>query len=581
VRGDPVERHAGGAGVPDCCRTVLRGPQPDWNAAQVVKGFLTASASIAHDHALAREYLTPDANKAWQPGNQVIILASEPQVSPLNRRITTPGGKVTVVVTGQKLATLSNTGQYNPTPRAGTSAPFGLVQVNGKLLIDQLPNGSPGHPTHQLLLPSDLFHIVYTPRNLYYYGVPDGGLVPDPVFVPTEDTNPATKLLNDLLNPPDGLLENAARTFFPPGIARPKLQVLPSPTGGKVAIVSFRLPSWVTSPAKLAMARQLVATLTSSAYSPELFEAVKFKINGKFWAPPATDPLLDLGSLPGSGPQQRAGAPLYYLTSGGSPRILGSHKSRGVALSAGGATLNKIAVSPGGKYFAGLAAPGTTVYTSGLATSSDSKTADHAAGLHLRAQFKGTDLTSMSWDGKNNLWIAGQRQGGYGVWLLPQGKAPAIPVTVVPGRRVGGDVTGIRMAPDGVRVAMIVGHGSHARLVLGAVVKDAPDSYTILRVVPLASGLTGVTSLSWYDEDHLLVVSAKTKSGTQTSLSEVPANGDSARPLTGLSDSVAITAAGPKNPLYLSLSTGQVEKSVGLDEPWTYIAPGRAATYPG
>jgi lipoprotein LpqB-like beta-propeller protein/sporulation and spore germination protein len=579
----PTPPPLGGGGVPDCCRSVLRGPQPGWTAPEVVRGFLTASASIAHDHALAREYLTKDANKAWQPGNEVTILASAPKVSPLPVRGTSPGAKLGVLVTGQKVATLTNTGQYIPSSGANTKANFLLEQVNGRLLIDGLLTGSPSHPIHQLLLPSDLFHLVYTPRNLYFYGMRGGGLVPDPVFVPTEDTNPATKLIDDLLNNPSGgLLENAAQTAFPRGIPRPKLQVLPSPTGGKVAIVSFRLPRSVGSQAKQDMARQLVATLTSAAYSSALFQAVKFKINGKFWAPPSRNPLLDLGSLPGGQPHQRAGAPLYYLTSEGSPRILGSHNTRGVALSDGNATLKNIAVSPSGKYFAGIAAPGTTVYTSAFPTASDDKTGEHAAGLHLRSQLSGTGLTSMSWDSANDLWVAGQRQDGYGVWVLPSGKGPAIRVTLVPGRGVGGDVTSIRVAPDGVRAAMIIGHGSSARLVLGAVVQDAPDSYTILRVAPLGSGLTGVTSLSWYDEDHLLAVSAtQTKSGPQTSLWEVPANGDSARLLTGQSGSMAVTAAGPRNPLYLSLSTGQVEKSVGLDEPWTYIAAGRAATYPG
>ena len=40
------------------------------------------------------------------------------------------------------------------------------------------------------------------------------------------------------------------------------------------------------------MATQLVATLTSSAYSPPLFQAVKLRINGRFWAPLSHDPLL-------------------------------------------------------------------------------------------------------------------------------------------------------------------------------------------------------------------------------------------------------------------------------------------------
>jgi hypothetical protein len=575
----PTPPPLGGGGAPDCCRTILRGPQPGWTAAQVVKGFLVASASVAHDHALARQYLTKDANKAWQPQNAVTILTSAPAVSPLRGRVTSPGGKVAVLVTGQPLATLNDNGQYIPTAGGATKADFTLELVNGRLLIDGLPGaGTPAKPSHQLLLASDLFHLVYTPRNLYYYGMGTGSLVPDPVFVPAEDTNPAAKLINDLRHDPNGLLQNAARTAFPPGTQLEKpLQILPSPSGGKIAIVSMKVPRSVTSQEKQAMATQLAATLTSSAYSPALFQAVKFKINGKFWAP-SHDPLLDLRSVSGNIPHPRGDEALYYLTSSGSPRMLGSQSTRGAALPGGQAALNDIAVAPGGRYLAAVAAPASTIYTSSLG-GSDAKTGGHSAELHLRRQLSGSSFTSMSWDNQKDLWVAGRLRHSPGVWVLPSGEAPALRVPLP--KTVRGPVTGIRVAPDGSRVAMIIGSGASARLVLGAVVRDGA-SYFVLRSVPLGAGLTGVTSLTWYDEDHLLALAVtQTKSGPQSSLWGVPANGDSARLLTGQGDSVAITAAGPQNPLYLSLSTGQVEKSVGLDEPWTYIAAGRAATYPG
>ncbi|HEY7432269.1 MAG TPA: LpqB family beta-propeller domain-containing protein [Streptosporangiaceae bacterium] len=575
----PTPPPLGGPAIPDCCRAVLRGPQPGWSARQVVKGFLTASASLANDHALARKYLTTTANQAWKPDNRVTILAGTPKVSrvPVKPNL---GSRPAVILTGKVIATLTNSGEYRPSTGLNANPSFTLQQVKGgKLLISGLPTGTADKPSHQLLLTSSLFHLVYTPRNLYFYGR-DHVLVPDPVFVPNEDTNPATKLIDDLLAGPAGgsLLENAAQTDFPPRTPRPKLQVLPSPNGGKIAIVSFRLPSSADETAKQGMATQLVATLTSSAYSPALFRAVKFKINGKFWAPRPGDSLLDLSSLPGGVPHQRAGAPLYYLDPQGHPRLLGSRSTHSVALG-GGQALGTIAVSPSGRYFAGTAAPGTTVYTSGLDTSDSSKSSDHPAGLHLRAQLSGTGFKSLSWDSADDLWIAGRRWHTSGVWVLPAGRAPATRVTVVPGQRI--DVTAIQVAPDGTRVAMILGSGTSAQLVLGAAVEDTPNtSFTILRVVPLGPGLSGVKSITWYDEDHLLAVTVS-KSGPQTSLWEVPANGDTARPLNGQSGSESITTAGPKAPLYLSLSTGQIEKSVALDEPWTYIAAGSAATYPG
>jgi hypothetical protein len=43
----------------------------------------------------------------------------------------------------------------------------------------------------------------------------------------------------------------------------------------------------------------------------------------------------------------------------------------------------------------------------------------------------------------------------------------------------------------------------------------------------------------------------------------------------------SITAAGPQNALYVEVSGGRLESSVGLGEPWRDITAGGAATYPG
>ena len=59
---------------------IVEGPQPGWTPEQVVSGFLLASASFAHYHGTAREYLTPGASRLWRPGAQVTILASTPSV---------------------------------------------------------------------------------------------------------------------------------------------------------------------------------------------------------------------------------------------------------------------------------------------------------------------------------------------------------------------------------------------------------------------------------------------------------------------------------------------------------------------
>jgi hypothetical protein len=95
--------------------------------------------------------------------------------------------------------------------------------------------------------------------------------------------------------------------------------------------------------------------------------------------------------------------------------------------------------------------------------------------------------------------------------------------------------------------------------------------------VPLAPGLPGPTALTWYDEDHLLAITQR--GGTR--LWEVPVNGDGAAVTPGPPGMASITAAGPQNLLYVGMSSGRLESSLELGEPWRDVAAGADATYPG
>jgi hypothetical protein len=139
-----------------------------------------------------------------------------------------------------------------------------------------------------------------------------------------------------------------------------------------------------------------------------------------------------------------------------------------------------------------------------------------------------------------------------------------------------GPVTGLRVAPDGVRIALIVGTGASAHMMVGAITRSGGAVF-ITQAVPIAPGLSGASGLTWYDEDHLLAI---TESPSGTKLWEVPVNGDVAIPETPLPGMASITAAGAQNSLYV-VSDGRLENSVGLGEPWRDITGGSVATYPG
>jgi Lipoprotein LpqB beta-propeller domain/Sporulation and spore germination len=479
-----------------------------------------------------------------------------------------------VVVSWQKIATLEGSGQYIPV--AGGAAEqqvFGLESVNGQWRIDLLPAVGGQKVSTELLLPSVLFHLVYAPRDLYFYAQSDRLLVPDPVFVPIESTDVVSYVLNGLKQDPNGWLTNTAFTSFPPGARLRKVQVLPGVPGGKTAIVDIGLPAHTPRSTVRAMVAQIVWTLTSFSYSPALLQAVKIKVNGRLWTPAQGDAVQVLTDFARYVPRMPRDPNLYYL-SGGAARMFGrlahSVPVPGEA-GTGRIPLTQVAVSPDGRYLAGVAGPADSVYTGDLAAAVRAHASDEARNLHLR--LTGAGFTGLSWDSSDSLWVAGRVHRSPEVWVIPAGGTP-VRVTLPPGV---GPVTGLKVAPDGVRIAMVVGQGLAARVVLGAIERTG-TTVSVPQVVPLAPGLTEPSALTWYDEDHLLAI---TQQGPASQLWEVPVNGDAPVSKNSLPGMVSIAAAGAQNPLYLGMSAGRLENSVGLGEPWRDIAAGWDATYPG
>jgi hypothetical protein len=574
----PASAPAPPPGAGPCCGLLVRPPQPGWSPQEVVKNFLLAGAIVADDFHVARQYLTEDASRSWQPGTEVVILTREPLVTEPPGRLTGPEAKPVVLVTGQEQARLSSTGQYIPAS-GGAQAPteeFILQYVKGRYKIAELFSPGLSRNTHELLLTSDLFHLEYTPRNLYYYGLRSGRLLPYPVFVPIQGKNPAVALIDDLIKGPTGWLQGAARSAFPAGSRLvPPIQVFPGPSSGRTAIVNIAVPAHAHGVRVGLMATQLVATLTSPVYSPPLYRAVKIKINGKPWPPHRNGAALGLSVYQNDIPHLPAGLKAYYLSQGGVLRSLSPGSDRGTVVTngpgAGQVTLTKIAVSPGGSRLAGLAGPANTVYTGDLVTTGPGRRPSLG---QLHAQLHGTSFTSLSWDNSGDLWVVGRRGQRPGIWVLSHGQGPAVSVTPPPGL---GPVSSLRVAPDGVRLAMIAGKRASAHLVLAAAVQDR-GGFSLTAPAPIGSALPPVSALTWYDEDHLLVI---TGSGEGSRYWEVPVDGDNPTPLPKQPGMTTVTAAGPDNPIYLGLADNGLEKAAGLNQPLAPITPGQAVIYPG
>jgi hypothetical protein len=399
--------------------------------------------------------------------------------------------------------------------------------------------------------------------------------------VPVDSGDPAVDLVRALLIPPQGWLAGAVLSAFPPAATPRHVEILP---GSKTAVVDLGLPKSATTETSLAgMASQLVWTLTSSSYGSASLQAVKLEVNGKVWTPPdANSAVLTPRTFPQPALVPPGPEELYFLGSNGAARVLGAQGggSRAVPGQAGTdqVALTSIAVSRDQRYLAGIGGNDTpsTLYTSSLSAAAKPHASSAARALQIR--MSGVTIASVSWDRNDNLWVAGTSGGKPRVWVLGPSKGTPVSVRLPPNIR---SVTALRVAPDGVRVAMIAsvstGNGLVKEVVLGAILRSN-DQVTLSSAGQLGADLTRPSALSWYDADHLLVVN---QSSYGPQLEEVPVDGDRSSYQGIEPEMTSIAAAGPRNDLFVGLQTGHLARSVGLDELWSQFAEGHAATYPG
>ncbi len=562
-----------------CCAEIMSPPKADWSPVQVVQNFILASEDFTEDHAIARQYLTAAANSTWHPGPgpAVTVIASSPSVSSLLPPQLNPPKTLIVEITAKELGAVNSTGQYIPAPdgQRTLTQRFGLRLVNKHWRIDSLPAVT-GKFSRELLLSKDFFQLTYQPRNLYYFDPSYKNLVPDPVFLPINTADPATALVNALLAEPQGWLEGAAYSGFPAGSQVVRVQI---PPGSKTAIVNLSMPKTAATRSSLAeMSAQLVWTLTSTSYGSRTIQAVKLEVNGRAWTPPGSaSPVQDRTDYPQPCLQAPRRESPYFLTASGAARVLTGHGTASAPVPGQAGTseipLTSIAISPDQHYLAGTGpSAGGTLYTADLAAAGQPRASQSARDLHAR--LAGLKVSAASWDYQDDLWVAGTSHGRLAVRMFPgKGGAP-VTVTLPPGIQ---QVTALRVAPDGVRVALIVSTKVGPHVLLAAIV-HSENQVTLASAGQLAVDLADPTALSWYDTNHLLVVD-QADIGQQ--LFEVPVNGDRSTFQTIEPGMISITAAGPQNSLFATLQTGQLARSAGLGELWSTPLPGRDATYPG
>ena len=272
-----------------------------------------------------------------------------------------------------------------------------------------------------------------------------------------------TQLLQVLLAAPSGWLLGAAQTAFPAGT-----RLLNVSLDGGTAIVNLSGPVTRASDQTLRrMSAQLLWTLAGSSADQPSIQSVELEVNGKPRTLLGSDsPVQQIGSYASYVPSAPGHASFYYADSRGAVRSLSGTAQANAPQGApvpgqagtGQIPLTQVAVSPSGRYVAGIGSGGA-LYTARLA---------QGATLTLRAT---GPFTSLSWDTHGNLWAISGDQ----VWLVPGPGGAAVQVTSSLGS--GKQVTALKVAADGVRCAMLVTGSGGSQVMLAAIVHSGSQAY--------------------------------------------------------------------------------------------------------
>ncbi|MGH3164584.1 MAG: LpqB family beta-propeller domain-containing protein, partial [Trebonia sp.] len=486
-------------------------PRDGWDPAQIVQGFLTASASFANGQMVAREYLTQRASSTWTPLWSAAVFSGDgPDVSSPVYPDAQSGQKATtatVTVTGTLQAKLSSSGDYAVPSGSGTvkQAPitFTLTKNGGQWRISNVPQSQ----RSQLLLTSVEFSADYQLRNLYFIDPTGRFLVPDPVYVPLQATpgDLMSGLVEDLIHQPPDWLSSGARTAFPTGT---RLLGDVGINGGLATINLGGAFAKAQAPAQEQAAAQLSYTLAGSGQGQPNVQSIELYVNGKAWSSPkAPGNVVQNVSNSALSPPKGTNSEFYYLdTKGNVWRRQGTGGAPAKVQNIG-TGYSAIAVSPDGRYLAALRRG--ALFTGAI------------GGPLVKRQSSG--YTSMSWDSNDELWAV----AGGDLYMLrgdvtaqsaqsPQAIPVGVTVTQGNGLPVTEPITAVRVAPDGVRMALIVGgSGTGTTLDFGAIAAPVPSQQhegplTVIQITLspfyVSGGSVNFSAVTWYGPDNVITL---------------------------------------------------------------------------
>ncbi|MCK8438873.1 hypothetical protein G3I77_39615 [Streptomyces sp. D2-8] len=551
-------------------------PGEDAPPSEIVQGFLEALTSDDPHYKTARQYLTGEAAKTWRPEASATVLTDGPGAKPEAGGGGEDTGEISYMLTGTKVATVDAQQAYAPATGAYGRSVHLTQDDKRQWRIDALPQG--------VVMGESDFQRNYMSVNKYYFAsntVAAGSNAPpaavaDPVYV-RRRVEPMTQMVSTLLHGPTRWLGPVVRSSFPTGTALAKgAGALTPDDRNKLAVPLNDKAAGIGTNRCQEMAAQILFTLRN--LSPAVDE-VELRADG------AELCSLTQGAADAAASRSSARHPDYLYFVDGKHRLVripaGSSGTEPDpapgALGEGDTALRSAAVSRDERTAAGVSLDGRSLYVGSLVSGGSLG----EPVLRSRGRAEKDRLTTPSWDADDGLWVADRDPDHPRLLFFEEGKGDPVQVRMP---HLDGRIQSVRVAADGVRIALVVEKGGKKNLLIGLIERDGkPGEKPAVRVVELRSAtpeLEQVTTMSWAGDSRLVVVGRE--HGGVEQMRHVQVDGstpDVPTPaaLTGVKEVTA--AEDDRLPLVAYSVDGIVRLPSG--EQWQKVTEGTAPVYPG
>jgi hypothetical protein len=518
-------------------------PPQDGTPEDIVRGFLgagaagfnrSAEAESGDDFRIAREYLSGEVRRSWNPRERVVVYATA------SSPIVTPTSASQVEVEVRVSARIDADGRYWAAgPDAEETLSFELVQDDeGQWRISGLENG--------VVLSEPNFETIYRSATLYFLSLDGTFLVPETRWFPLR--NLATSIVRELIAGPSDWLRDAVRTAIPEGaVLQPDAVSVDDDGVATVSLAAGGLPTEMDD-------RELMLAQLQASLRIARVRSVEVSADGVALGAQAAD--LERGQDGGGALEMIQDDTLVDLEQSELVPV------EGIA-SLAGLDAHDPARDGSGE---------VRVLLSGTDTLMTVPTTDAPARTLLSA----SALVAPSVDRLGWVWTASRDVDGA---LLAVSAEDGTRIDVEGDWLDGRTVRSIRVARDATRVAVVSAGADGVRVDVAAIIRDASGTPQALgESWRTAVNLVDATRVVWVDESTLGVL-GRTASGTTPVLHLVQVAGQSqARP--AIVDLVDIAAGKGEGTLYVVTAQGTLYGRSGSS--WAQVVSGvRDPSFPG